>query len=717
MALAILRWQDSNANDSQFQVDIGSNRYYTYAIGDRSTQHQNGLKVLEDPSFISPLIGPISEQSLGRTPLQIPNSQLNRQHRLIQLTSYRTRDRVGPALSDIVEVPLSSAFSAANQSPVLSFGLESSMNPPPVATVPFAYKEVRPIQTAEAMGFLSSIIKTVLPVAKLLPSATKTIQQFVPSGGILAQAVKQAAQVGTQLLQDKATQTLLVDVAKQTLPSAITADPEVMKQIEALIQQAANVQVTGTSAAPATNGKVAVAQSLSVGRLTSRYGISNVAKPGATSSAYAEQMMLPAALLTALPSLMPLLQQVLTPETIKTVMDGVSPAKTIGAVTDGLQKIAGTVTGSIEKIAGLDLEAGKQQQAHLERVLANAGDDAAEKWAYGAALTNAFSTTTVAIRHQHITTVRLGFAEVMTVVLGGRSRPVYSHHQDLAFPLTVETPRPIKDSIVQLLVKHPETLEILIEQKFRVGDVTTGALSVVPKLSREQLKVLSPNQEYLVCAALLWQGRDKSTKKQKRLGTSMTQLITLVGDYCFDRIEGTAEVVPLNDVDRFRDYWHKVWERSFSESVGRISLDCKYYLSLEPERTNHARMETVTKFEDNSTTRLEGKLKTGLIMSPDRLNELIPQISSHSSLSAAELAALMTPEFQQQCSYAARSAVEFKGKQGDTVGLWTYPEMKVQRVLLKQAGQTNANGQVLALTEREVYFPVVAIVHFIGVST
>jgi hypothetical protein len=58
--------------------------------------------------------------------------------------------------------------------------------------------------------------------------------------------------------------------------------------------------------------------------------------------------------------------------------------------------------------------------------------------------------------------------------------------------------------------------------------------------------------------------------------------------------------------------------------------------------------------------------------------------------------------------------VEFNGRKGDTVALWAYPEMKLQRVLLKQVRQTNANGQVLALAEQEVYFPIPAIVTLLG---
>ena len=128
-------------------------------------------------------------------------------------------------------------------------------------------------------------------------------------------------------------------------------------------------------------------------------------------------------------------------------------------------------------------------------------------------------------------------------------------------------------------------------------------------------------------------------------------------------------------------------------------------------------METLTNFQDHTPTRLEGTLKTGLQMSPYRLNELLPQISSYPLLSEAELKALMTPDFQAQCSYAAESQVEFRGRRGDRVGLWVYPEMKLQRLVLKRIGRTNSNGQVLELTNHEIYFPVPGVVHFIGVSS
>jgi hypothetical protein len=194
------------------------------------------------------------------------------------------------------------------------------------------------------------------------------------------------------------------------------------------------------------------------------------------------------------------------------------------------------------------------------------------------------------------------------------------------------------------------------------------------------------------------------------------QLITLVGEYLFDRVEGTGNKVPLNDVDRFRPYWHKVWEGKFSERVRRINFDCKYYYALETHRTENARMETVTQSKEDIAGR-SGRMKAGLILSPFSLNELLAQISPHPRLSEAELSALLTPEFKQRFNHLARTQVNFKGRRSDAVALWIYPEFKLQQVMLKQIAQTNANSHVLALKEHPVYFPMPAVAHFIGVST
>lgn len=324
---------------------------------------------------------------------------------------------------------------------------------------------------------------------------------------------------------------------------------------------------------------------------------------------------------------------------------------------------------------------------------------------------------TLNLAYQRVDAVILAFTDVTPVMIHGKSRFLYRHDQDISFPLKLETPQAVKKAKLQLLVKHPNTLKVLIEQNYHIENATSGAVSVVPKISKEQLKKLAVNEEYLICVSLVWEGRSKKTQKVMQLGTSTMQLITLVGEYLFDRVEGTGQTVPLNDVDRFRSYWHKVWQGDFTEDVRRISFDCKYYYTLESKRTENARMETVTQLLEDDATGHKSRLKSGLIVSPYGLNELLEQISQHPRLSDAELTALVGSEFKARFSHAARTQVNFKGKPRDTVALWIYPELKLQQVILKQVEQSQPNGNVQALKEHPVYFPMPALAHFIGVST
>jgi len=670
MALAIFKFQDQGDTQYRFEIDLGVNRYYTYSIGSGKSQSFDDLPQLSQTSFTSPLIGPLPDSSLGRTVLEVPNQQFDRQNRFIQLSSFRTAEGIGPAISEIVEINFISTPLPAS---ALSFDPVTAMPSRSIETVPFQYRETQPVSSATFRDSVSNVAKAVA-----------------------APVLKTVAKVATPATAKK-----------------LGVNPETTQQIGTVLQQ-----LIVNTKTPATNGAMAVGSktqprsnrfllSPSTNRLDQANAVATLERPKTSTalsipSTHVEGMAVSATLAIA-PELMALLQKVFTPKTLKAIQS-MPPQQALGAITQGLIDISNSLPGGTGTAAARSVAQALSQSDRTTHSLVQR-------------LSIGLSAPTSALEFQRIDSVQLKFTDTTTLMINGRSRLLYRYDQEIAFPLTVETPRPISKGIVQLLVKHPETLEVLIEEKYRLENITSGSLATTPKLSPEQLRSLSPNQDYLVCAALVWQATSSTTQEKKRLGTSLSQLITLVSDYSFDRIEGTAEVVPLNDVDRFRDYWHKVWERQFSDAVQQVSLDCKYYLTLESDRTNHARMETLTKFEGNGATHQEGKLKTGLLMSPHRLNELLPQISDHPSLSEAELEALLSPEFKQQCSYAARSQVEFNGRKGDTVALWAYPEMKLQRVLLKQVRQTNANGQVLALAEHEVYFPIPAIVHFVGACT
>jgi hypothetical protein len=398
---------------------------------------------------------------------------------------------------------------------------------------------------------------------------------------------------------------------------------------------------------------------------------------------------------------MPLLQQVLTPETIKTVMDNLPSNKILGAVTEGLKQAGGMIQ-----------ESEKRTIDHLEKIMPQQ-TDMKEVMNLFRSLSLGMAGYSPVPNYQRIEAVRLQLAGATPLKLNGRSRLLYSRNHEVSFAFTVTTPQTIKRATVQLVVKHPVTLEVLLEQKFPVEAIATGA-KITPKLSVEQLRTLPVNEEYLVCLYLIWSARSRKSGDTMQMGNSMTQLITLMGDYGFDRIEGQAQIVPLNDVAKFRSYWHNVWQGNFSSDVHQVALDCKYYYVLEPDRPNYARMETLVKTEMSGKREQSGKIKTGLVLTPAGLNELISQISKHPRLEPAQLSAISTSEFQERFHHCAQAQVQFKGRGRDKIALWVYPEVKIQPVILKKAERVDSTGQIVTLSDQIVWFPVPTVAHFVG---
>ncbi|MBW4419906.1 MAG: hypothetical protein KME13_11855 [Myxacorys californica WJT36-NPBG1] len=758
MALAILRFQDSDGGKSRFQIDLGTNRFYTYAIASNQ-MHQNGLTLLEDPTYISPVIGPLPESSLGRTILEVPNHKFDRQHRLIQITSFRTADRVGPAYSEAIQVvsisPEALPAKLLPTKPLPVFSRAKAMDKPPVEIVPFQYREVQPMSDAMFLGGLMNVFKNVAgsvvgAVAKVAPTVLGAIAgggapgagggagggiagllgSVLPQlagviGGLMPQLTPGSAEGGAAPGQPDASQiTALLAALLQQIGTAVPGQTPAGSMTPVSGTAPARPQPIMNHAPVSSRRSAVQAQSMALSvqnyysdrpYQSTAYGFSapseeedadpysegksydyaseyagSLSADYADALEYSESMFLPmlgGLLSSLLPSLLP---------AIPSLLSSLGPQ---------LMNIFGSLFGG-QKTAG--------QMSLMLGVDEAEADDHGVLMALSLAIAAA---PTPDIVFQRVSAVTLEFTDLSPVMMHGKSRFLYRHDRDISFSLKLETPQPVRKAKLQLLVKDPKTLKVLIEQNYPIESATTGTLTVVPKISKEQLKALTVNEEYLVCVNLVWQGRSKKTGEIKQLGTSTLKLMTLVGEYLFDRVEGTSETIALNDVDRHRPYWHKVWQGDFTDDLRRINFECKYYYSLENNRTENARMETVTQVLEDDLAGRKSRLKSGLMVSPYGLNELLGRLGKHPQLSEAELAALMSSEFKGRFSHAARTEVKFSGKPRQTVALWVYPEFKLQQVFLKQVEQTNGNGHVLSLKEHPVYFPMPAVAHFIGVST
>jgi hypothetical protein len=263
MALAILRFLESNGTHSRFQIDIGTNRFYTYAVGEGKIQSDRGINRLQDPSFTSPLIGALPESSQGRTILEVPNQQFDRQHRAIQLTSFRTAQRQGPAISNIVQAIVPSA---GLKSSSLSLGLEA-MEKQSVDLIPFAYREAEPISSAMFLSSLTAMIPKLLPTLKTvstqavgaiktaMPAIAGALPTALPLLGTLVGAVSGGGAAPQQPVMGADGQ--MVDPAAAASQPGLMArlmqaatNPETAQQIAALLQQIKTVPAAPPAAAP-----------------------------------------------------------------------------------------------------------------------------------------------------------------------------------------------------------------------------------------------------------------------------------------------------------------------------------------------------------------------------------------------------------------------------------------------------------------------------------
>jgi hypothetical protein len=394
-----------------------------------------------------------------------------------------------------------------------------------------------------------------------------------------------------------------------------------------------------------------------------------------------------------MPGLRPLLSATLAPETLNSLTMGVRPSVAMATIEAGLQEIGRS--------------APYWQEPEQDRSFRS-----------GARGPKAFC---------RVDGVRLDFIDTRPLTIQGRSRLVYSQNHPVSFPLKIdlppELPRRIPRAKLFLVVKDVETQRAWIKQGYPLlHNVMAGRLDFVPTLSAAQMATLPPNREYLVCAMVLWPGRSRQTGQPIRLGTTMTQLITVMDQYYFDRVEGTVQTVNLKDMRQFQAYWHPVMEERMDDDMGRLTVDCSYYYLLDDDdeksidnpRTNNARMDVLFELNALDGTRKQATLKSGMVFSPFRLNALLERISGYPALDGEQLSALITPDFRQQFTHRAQTQVKFRGGSGDRIGLWVYPEFKIQRILLKQVAQVSPQGQVLAVTDYPVHFPLPARAHFIG---
>jgi hypothetical protein len=664
MALAIITPEEVSNGKRWFRFDIGSNRYFRFAVGKRDVKHRHGIALLAEPKWVSPMQGPVADAAMGRGRFGLADDVFDREARCVQMMSYRTDRMEGPAISNIVSA---GAMVPVNGLPPIAFARGEREG---VLVRPMRYSQ--PI-VSQAM-FLGGLFD-MLP--KLLPGLGQIVQQIAPALAGSGSARGGGAEAGP-----------VGDILGKL------AAPETIKLITQLLGQITGGAQPQTIAPGFTTPDVRASSLLRSRPMARAY----------SSDGYSQAQVLPFAAL--IPMLAPLLGQVLNPQTVQSVLD--APTKHTQTIINGLTDVL-----------KLGIAAKEQELQHLRALNPGVDDPALDQL-----LMSAMQSVTQkdgSIPYRRTERVRLKFDGIKSMPIFGETRVLFSHGATLRFPAGVEVPmgrsgNPVRlaSPILQLHVKDAETLKVLLRKTFKPGPITdSGPLAVTPELTADECAALAPGKDYFVALTLLWKTKDKAT-----VGSTMQTRIQLVGAAIFDRIDSDGAIIDLDNPVRYRDYWHRFWAGRFEDDAKRYTVEVLYYLAAAPDgQATNARLETVTKLSsrEGSLHSVTGRLKSGMEFAPAQLNRLLPLLDPGAEpLSADDLAALSHSDFAGRFNQAARQELSFRGGAGESFALWAYPAMRLATLVLAVPAGVDANGQVTELNEKQLRLPVPAALHLLG---
>ena len=758
MALAVLKYLERSDGYHVFEADIGTNTYYQYKTG-KIKRKLKGLDALDEVGHQSALIKAPVRNGDGfdtRFVFRLQEGAINRDNRFIQLYSFKTQNQVSPAVSEVIPV-------LPSVSDLKMSDLSEDYKLPKMMTLTHTNGQASKINTEHALcrikenrvseamffnailGALPNLLTNALPmIGKIIPGLQKAlpiVEKVLPTiAKIIPTDVQPGKEGLDQILKNISPETLkaIMEVVQgvnakndnsaangKAETKSVTRhshdfsinpatlmqlapllekvlSPETIKAIgdnpvqlfKAITDSAVKFQKMGLDQADKTSSAINgsnLDKTVHAMAMRSRYG----------RNRYSEAKIAPA-LLAALPALMPVIEKVLSPEMINAV--GEQPVKLFNAIAD----------------AGLKNT--KQELDHLEKINPGVDDPAFDMIAASMSIKKS-----VGLKAKFSNAYAIEFADVKMIPVGGKDKVVYDRRQKIHIPIKITSQAgkgrnqaQIPKAIFQLIIQDGHSMNVLLEKKFKLKDITPGSAVSGIELSSDELKKLPLNRDLKLELAFNWK------KGESTQGTFKNHYFWLSDGYVYQRSGRTIKQhFALNDVSRFRNYWHKIWEGG-PETHDRWNIDfeCKYYYTLNDKDASIRKMETKRKTVADSATedgkdyrrKVRAKLKSGMEVSLAAYNELL-SLHQQPPLSAAQLNAFVGQEFTKEAATAARVSVDFKGKRGQTAALWTYPEGNIQSYILGKVTTVDPSGMITAAQEEEVFFPKFSTVHFIGTKS
>jgi hypothetical protein len=702
MALAILELLAVEEKDVQFKIDTGTNRYYQLKIG-RSFQRKSGIDWINEVFFSTP----INTNDMGGDLLNssknisLPIKYFNQGNAYVQLFSFKTPQGKSPAFSHVIQVPIGFGIPngplpelAASLSTPIVMNTITSFQPP--RKIPCQSYADMYSQQASLEDLLAGIVKIATPVILNLMGGAQ-------NGGRQNTPTNQTGSTGN------ADQTNLIALLLNTILGGVQG------------------VVGGTSRQQSLNGsdvhdnRFLDMQNAQFSR-PFIFGIDD-------------------ALLGAL--IGPVIQ------VLPQLMNAANQRRVQMKQTDN--KLVTDILSEVNRRMLLEQLLQAQRQVPVGEQPGNAGElnqliqllqqmpAAQQQGATGTTpqpgATSVTKSLTLEAGYSSTLSSKalVSFVTAEPVPWNGMQKVLFAKNQglQLKIQLNVTDPvpkTPLSKAILKIIFKDSSNQTICYEKTFKQKDVLPNSVMAFP-FSQDELSHLPVNKPIALFAEIRWLG-SKADKEYKALGSSE---IVLVNKY-FLKEQGKAVSTEqeLTDMKRYRSFWNKVWEAAPLDAASRkrddekkylweLNVNAKYFILLSTEHEANGLMETKILRgqvdEQSLSEKTEGRMKAGIELSIGELNKLIPLWNGESALDGDKLEAFKTDAFARTNGSELIYNFKLKGKAGERGMIWVVPIFKLFDFTLNTIQKIDEAGQVIAIGEEKVRFPLPVSARVIGLKS
>lgn len=684
MALAFITFAGITGDSADFELDIGSNRFYTYKIGKKITT-LNGLKVVDERVYESPFLPGPDLQVVGyKFPVQIPIRLFSNQAPYVQIFSYYDKNKKSPAVSNIVHVY-----------PLLNIGddlfLEKSLSGDCMEAQKFQKSvfwqngcqntcRVCSFSFMEDSKGYDRFREHIIKAARIISPSTPT-QLNHPAG---------------EQYRHSDNNDFIVRLIASIQSTTQKGDRE---RFIPLYPPHSLSKFCSYSKRPPGFVKNYYTPVKKLNYYPDLGFMGNVNQGSPLMSSDARIQIFTQILMTY-PRFIQMFAD--NPDKLVHVLEEVIGKKYFSYPTQSTNQKSGVLTGN-SRIPG----------SPFEQFV----------WKIGSALV--YKDRTFAFSHsmnQPGSSIVIEKGSFVSV--NGKPKFVYSGKESILFSVHLNINSGLEKEkrtrvIIYLVIKEPIQNEAILQKKYFRKDVVEKSeweLDLTP----QEISKLPKNRDLLVVLRFSYLGPGNTVIE----GGTDTYPVFIANEYFFKSIGSkVGDPIPLTNRNKYRNFWNKIWEGGgITKKRWKIEVNTKYYIYFRYDLSTNGRVETriMQAQQDPDSDRemtIEGMMKSGLEVSPDELNNLMLVLGKGSFLEDARLNCLKTDEMSGDYNSEAQTFIKLKGKAHETGIIWAYPEICLYECILYKIDEITSSGLVTRVSEEKVLFPKLVSIHFVGEKT